>query len=218
MLKSAFAIFLMLTAGFSTDAFAAGCEPGPNQVTLYEHSNYGGKCSVLGVGDYRDSAATGLANDSVSSIKIGSNVQIHVANHSQKGNTSKLDQLQTGEKFSGMVEQTFTRSQSSLKGTRIGNDRISWVTVRYRTAAENVERGDCYPGDNSSSIAIYQHNLFKGNCRILPLGHYRNSKEMNFKNDSASSVEFVDLATLAIAFVSECKTSGFVLILKLPSS
>ncbi len=209
MLKSARAIFFMLTAGFGTGAHAAGCEPGPNEVTLYQHSNYRGVCSVLGVGEYPDSAAMRMENDSVSSIKVGANVKIIVINHSRtRGNTSIIDRLRTGKQYNGLVEQEFTRSQPSLKGTRIGNDTISWVIVSNKSEANDFEHGDCYPGDNSYSIALYQHPNFKGDCRVLGLGTYRNSGQMNFKNDTASSVEFGRNSKVYVQLYSDSDFKG----------
>jgi len=187
MFKLVFVLFLLFATGFGTHANAAGCEPSLNQVTLYQHSNYRGACSVLDIGYYKDSAAMRIANDSVSSIKVGSNVSVYVARHSFRGNTGmykKRFMVRTGE-----AEQIFTSSIRNLNGSRVGNDSISSASVFVKEPAQTFKPGDCYPGDNSTSIAIYQHPNFWGNCRVLDLGTYKNSTEMNFKNDSVSSVE-----------------------------
>ncbi len=209
MLKSTLTILITLAAGISAQAYAA-CNPGPNEVALFQHSNYRGICSVLPVGDYPDSRAMLMPNDSVSSIKIGKNVEIQVHNHSSRGNTSKFDKFISGggSKSSGFVYQNFSKSQASLSGTRIGNDRISAVYVFYPKAEYDFKRGDCYPGDNSISIAIYQHSGFGGNCRLLDLGTYRNSKEMRFKNDSASSVEIGKNSKVYVELYSDSNFRG----------
>jgi hypothetical protein len=54
-----------------------GQTPGDDEVYIYEHifsQDGGGKCVKLGVGDYKDAAATGLADNMMSSVKVGKNV------------------------------------------------------------------------------------------------------------------------------------------------
>ncbi len=54
-----------------------GAAPGDEEVYIYEHifsQDGGGKCVKLGVGEYKDAAATGLADNMMSSIKVGKNV------------------------------------------------------------------------------------------------------------------------------------------------
>ena len=54
-----------------------GAAPGDDEVYIYEHifsQDGGGKCVKLGVGEYKDAAATGLADNIMSSIKVGKNV------------------------------------------------------------------------------------------------------------------------------------------------
>ena len=51
--------------------------PGPTQVVLYQHANFRGACSVLGLGEYAHSDAFApVGNDSVSSLEVGSNVSV----------------------------------------------------------------------------------------------------------------------------------------------
>jgi hypothetical protein len=195
MFKYAAAMILMLVAASGTQAYAAGCEPNSNEVTLFQHTEYRGACSVLAIGEYPNPAAMRFANDSVSSIKVGANVEILAMNNVKSPKGRKfVDYFIKGPASTtfreGLRIERFRQSQRKLSGTRIGNDSISWVIVQRRETGQITARGDCYPGDNSQSIALYQHPDFKGNCRILTVGTYRNSKEMNFKNDSASSVEF----------------------------
>lgn len=194
MLRLTIATIFVLVLGLNTQAHAAGCEPGRNEVTLFQHGKYKGACSVLGIGDYPNAKAMRFKNDSVSSIKVGANAEIFVMSDAKTPRNKKfvdyLKKLTISGNFSrAFVAERFRQSQPSLKGTRIGNDSISWVTVRAIPAQESYRRGECYPGDNSNSIAIYRHPDFKGDCRILSLGTYSNSRQMNIKNDSASSIE-----------------------------
>ena len=75
--------------------------------------------------------------------------------------------------------QLFKKSVSALRRTPLGDNNISSATV---------ERKGCVPGVDE--VAIYQHSNFRGKCRILRKGSYKNSKAMKFKNDSISSIEF----------------------------
>lgn len=52
----------------------AACTPGENQAAFYQHANYKGKCVVLDVGRYENAAKMGIANDSISSAKLGAGV------------------------------------------------------------------------------------------------------------------------------------------------
>jgi hypothetical protein len=52
------------------------CRPNDNQVAVFEHVDYKGACSVLGVGNYNNSSQIGVANDTISSVLVGRNVAI----------------------------------------------------------------------------------------------------------------------------------------------
>lgn len=63
----------------ATTASTATCgeTPGDDEVYIYEHifsQDKGGKCVKLGVGEYKDAAAMGLADNIMSSIRVGKNV------------------------------------------------------------------------------------------------------------------------------------------------
>ncbi len=51
------------------------CAPASGQVAIYAHASYSGTCAVHGPGLYADAAAMGLPNDSLSSLKVGSNAR-----------------------------------------------------------------------------------------------------------------------------------------------
>lgn len=62
--------------------------PGDNEVIVFEHifsENGGGKCVVLKPGEYKNPAEIGLANDSMSSIKVGVNVRATVCTNDNFG-------------------------------------------------------------------------------------------------------------------------------------
>jgi hypothetical protein len=139
-----------------------GCNPSADQIAIYEHSNYGGACKILGVGDYGDPGAMGFANDSVTSIKVGGNVKAILYSDSGYAGTS----------------EEFTGDDSDLSNNAIGNDRVSSIKVQTR---------GCSP--NSEQIALYEHPNYTGACKVLGVGEYGDPGAMGFANDTASSIK-----------------------------
>ncbi len=101
-----------------SDPGTTTCNPTADQVALYEHTNYTGRCTTLGIGAYRDAGSMNLTNDSASSIRVGGNVRATVYEHSDYGGRS----------------ETFTGDDPSLIDNVIGNDVISSVRVERRTS------------------------------------------------------------------------------------
>jgi hypothetical protein len=185
MLRSVFAVIAVLAAGFTSSALAAGCNPNDKEVAFFQHGKYGGGCSVLGIGTYINSSQMRMKNDSISSFIVGKDVQVKVCNHAS-------NVIVGSGWFSDPHKcQTFKSSMKSLKDTRVGNDSISSAMIVLDQKGYNKwAPGPCYPGDNSESVTVYQHKMFGGDCRVLRIGTYENSKVMKFKNDSISSIEF----------------------------
>jgi hypothetical protein len=184
----------------TTGASAAGCNPGPKEVSFFKNSNYKGACSVLAIGEYPNSKAMRLGNDSISSIKVGSRVTVTVCKHSTSNLTSTDFFRKNPQKC-----QTFKKSINSFKNQRIGNDSISSAWIFKPIIGYNPTQGACKPAPNQAAVAVYQHPNYKGNCSILSLGDYRNSKEMKFKNDSISSIEF---GRNSKAYIKVCQHSN----------
>lgn len=178
-------IFLFISVSFVSSAANAACTPSADEVAVYQHANYRGICSVLPEGDYLNSAQLRMKNDSISSLRTGRNVQIKACKHAQTnvvtGGLGWFDDPQSCQTFVGDIE--------NLGGHRLGNDSISSASV-VRRPDENADlgrSGSCRPG--IGEVAVYQFKELKGNCRILPVGSYVNSSQVNFKNDSISSIQ-----------------------------
>jgi hypothetical protein len=71
---------LFTIAFFSGQALAQRCpDPGPNQITVFRDHDFQGNCKTLGVGEFPNSAYLfPVSNDSISSLKVGSNVRAHL--------------------------------------------------------------------------------------------------------------------------------------------
>ncbi len=186
----------------STNASTAICEPGPLEVAFFQHKSYKGKCSVLPIGMYGNSRALRMRNDSISSIKIGSRVNVTVCKHAANSVASASFFKKNPQRC-----QTFKGTDAAddrviepwnLEFKRIGNDSISSAWIFRPTTENKPTQGACKPAPNTAEVAVYQFANYKGNCRILSLGDYRNPNEMRFKNDSISSIEFGDFSKATI--------------------
>jgi hypothetical protein len=104
-----------------------GCNPGADQIALYVDANYSGTCVVKGIGNYPDPGSMGIANDAVSSVKIGSNVKLTLYVDSNYGGTP----------------ETFTGDDSNLSDNTIGNDRASSAKVESRSNPLPSDYGFC---------------------------------------------------------------------------
>jgi murein DD-endopeptidase MepM/ murein hydrolase activator NlpD len=120
--------------------------PSPNsdQVGIYSEDNYCGAYKILGIGDYSNPAALGVANDSISSIKVGGNV---------KATLCKDDN------YGGGCED-FTGDDPSLGNNSIGNDSASSAKVTSRSI------GNPLPSDYGFCAEEGQTCAFSGNGQI----------------------------------------------------
>ncbi|HTP00414.1 MAG TPA: glycoside hydrolase domain-containing protein [Anaerolineales bacterium] len=97
----------------------ADCQnPRPNsdQIGLYSEDNYCGAYSIIGVGDYGDPGALGIATDSVSSIKVGKNVEAVLCADAGYLGTC----------------QDFTGNSWSLANSIVGDNQVSSARVAKR--------------------------------------------------------------------------------------
>lgn len=153
------------TAGDGIMAFTSGLnttaarEPGPYQIALYEHINYGGASKVLNVGNYSNPAQMGFPNDTLSSIKVGSRVRATLFEH---------------DKFQGRNQQVLA-SMPSLVGSFIGNDAVSSIKVS--------------PEPGPTQVILFQDVNYEGAYKILEIGSYASTAQMGFSNDALSSIK-----------------------------
>jgi len=98
------------------------CSPNSNQISLYVDTNFSGQCVTKDLGDYSNPSAIGLPNDSISSIRVGSNVQAILCRD---------------DNFSGTCE-TFTNDDSNLGDNNIGDEQVSSARVQTRSTGYPV--------------------------------------------------------------------------------
>lgn len=124
-----------------------GCNnPSPNsdQIGLYADDNYCGAYKLLGVGEYPNPGALGVSNDSISSIKVGSNVKATLCRD---------------DNYNGGCED-FTSDDSHLGDNSIGNDSVSSAKVTWRSS------GNTLPSDYGYCAEEGQRCSFSGTAQI----------------------------------------------------
>ncbi len=138
--------------------------PSPNsdQIGLYSDENYCGTAKILGVGEYSSPGNMGFPNDSLSSIKVGSNVRA---------------QLCKDDNYAGGCED-FNGDDSRLGDNGIGDNSVSSVKV--------IRKNNCSP--NGDQVAFFTDANYGGNCVVRGIGNYPDPGSMGIPNDSLSSV------------------------------
>ncbi len=98
------------------------CNPNADQIALFTEPNYGGNCVTKGVGDYPNPSSLGIANDSVSSVKVGSNVKVTLCRDDNYASTC----------------EGFTGDDSDLSNNSIGDNQVSSAKVESRSSCPTV--------------------------------------------------------------------------------
>lgn len=144
-----------------------GCKPKPNQVALFEHENFLGQCVLRDVGNYRNSIEIGLADNSISSVKVGAKLRLV---------------LYRNDNFGG-VSAIYLTNDNALYYDTIGNDSISSMRVDLRANA----KGKCVPKPNQ--IALFEHEQYKGQCVIKEIGEYPDALAMGLPDNLITAVK-----------------------------
>ncbi len=143
---------------------AASCDPASDQIALFVDANYDGQCVVKDIGQYPNSSAIALPNDSISSIRVGDEVQATLCEHNDYG---------------GICE-VFSGDDPNLSDNTIGNDQVSSVSVEQNS-------NPCDPSDDQ--IALYADPSYGGSCVTLNVGDYANPGYLgDLGNDNAESI------------------------------
>lgn len=156
------------------------CTPGADQVGFFRDANFSGPCTLKTRGDFPLPDAFGLRGDSISSLRVGANVQAVLCR-----DTQLLGDC-----------QAFTADQGSLAGMRVGSDTASSVRVMGRSEV------DCPPGVGQA--AFFQHQGFLKPCSVRNMDDYFTAQSLGIAEDSASSVR-VAANTQAVV----CSDSSF---------
>jgi hypothetical protein len=123
----------------------AQCVPHDNQAAFAVDENFQGGCVILDIGEYPTATSTHLPNDSISSIRVGANVQVYACQN---------------ENFGGLCA-VIQGNHPTLTATPIGNDSITSVKVQAVGTPP-----PCNPGP--LQVALYMDANFGGTCPVRP--------------------------------------------------
>jgi len=141
------------------------CPPGINQVSFFTDAGFLGACVIKDIGVFASSGAIGLPNDSISSLKVGRNVQVIVC----KDNNFRGDCI------------LLTSDVSFLNNNRVGNDTVSSAKVQPLGTTE------CEPG--SSQASFFMHAGFLAPCVVKSIGNFANATAIGLDDQSISSIK-----------------------------
>jgi|GEM_PF-4025758 len=166
---------------------SASCVPAQGQAAFFSNRNYNGPCVVKNRGAFPSSMAIGLANDSISSIRVGNKTQTVIC---------------SGENYSEDCDLvTANVSDLAKQHGRVKNDSISSAKVQA------LGEQDCRP--STQQVAIFEDDGFLGPCAVLDIGDYRNSAQFRLRNDSISSILVGSNAQIEICtdddFATDCE-------------
>lgn len=158
-----------------------GAAPGDDEVYIYEHifsQDGGGKCVKLGVGEYKDAAATGLTDDTMSSIKVGKNVHAvicELANFS--GACMAFDADDDNFTNNATIKNDVVSSVKVVKAEICSANAtelmpIAWTNKTDKTLRINWVKGDCKEENNDREIKPGQ--VYNGSAGVGHVFHITN--------------------------------------------
>ncbi|MBN1136492.1 MAG: pre-peptidase C-terminal domain-containing protein [Anaerolineae bacterium] len=143
------------------------CIPTADQIALFEHADYGGRCVVKESGAYPDPTAIGLPNDTISSIRVGDNVQARLCRDANDGG----------------VCETLAGDDANLGDNGIGHDQVSSAHVEARST--------CTP--SADQVALYADAGYGGGCVVLNVGNTATPGGLGaLGDDNAGSIKVGD--------------------------
>ena len=148
------------------------CTPKSDEIALFTDDTYKGFCKILKKGYYVNEYGFGVPDNSVSSIKVGSNA---IARLCKNRNMEHC--------------KDFYHSGNSLSDSDIGNDNLSSIQVLSGAS-------HCEPAANE--VALFLHSQYGGYCTILKKGFYFDADDMNFGDNQLTSVKVGSNAALVL--------------------
>lgn len=142
-----------------------GCFPNSDQVALFTSYSYSDSCVLRNIGEYATPWDIGLPNDSISSVRVGSNVRVVLYEHNGYLGRSEV----------------FGADISNIRGSYVGDDMVSSLRVESRAGS-----AACTPG--AEQVALFTGPQYSGSCVVRNTGTYSTPGAIGLPNDSISSV------------------------------
>jgi hypothetical protein len=141
---------------------SADCTPGPDEVAVYTGASFTGQCRIKGFGTYGNSGAIGLPDNSIRSIKVGSQVQATLYKDPNLQGQHKL--------FQFAIQNLGT---DPILGNQVSSMKVDWRP--------------CFP--SASQVALYDGPNFTGRCVTKNVGQFADASAMGLPNNSVSSLK-----------------------------
>lgn len=187
-------VFLMMLFGLmivvtgSASAQQNCGDPKDDEVIIYEHifsQDGGGKCKVLKAGEYKNAAAKGLANNTMSSIKVGKNVYVEVCDLDDfKGACEIFDKNDDDFRNNPLIKNDIVSSIKVVKAKNEGakvcspqtNEKVNikWTNQTGKPIRINWINFDC--AEESSDRLIQPGGVFDGYSFVGHVFHVRDGK------------------------------------------
>jgi hypothetical protein len=169
--------------------------PGAEEVIIYADGSFTGDCRILSVGVYPTSGNFGLGNDTISSLKVGSNVQAQLFWDGPfavpNTPTGFLDYILP---ISWNAPDLWNY-HNFAQNYQDWNDKTSSIRVIRRS--ENCAN----PGPRQ--VVFFQHTNYQGDCVTKNVGVF-DVWDIGMQNDSISSLKVGSQVNLLI-----CTDAGF---------
>lgn len=142
--------------------------PAPDEVWVFQDASFGGVWNILTAGNYVNAAQFDLADNSISSIMVGSRVRAYLCTDQGLNGTC------------GMFDSHVPFHHPNLANNVTGDNSISSIRVEE-------EANKCTPGPNE--VTLFMHFDYKHPCQTLSVGDYPYPEHFNLPNDGVSSIQ-----------------------------
>jgi hypothetical protein len=141
-------------------------DPGPFEVYLYADANYGGSCTDVHYGLYPLPTQFGLPNDSISSVKVGSQMRARIF----------ADAVYAGA-FYSLTPQNYATMPAGW------DEQVSSMRIDFNSRSQTCN--DLGAGE----FAVFRDAGEASDCVVLQYGvNYPDDQHMGIANDSISSI------------------------------
>jgi hypothetical protein len=175
--------------GMPMDVCNSGTVPAADQVIAYADINYLGACRLLTLGTYPTPTSFGLPDNSISSVKVGTNAQVQLfwdANFAIPNTTFGF--LDGATRIGGNAPdlRMFQNPAGSFQGW-------SDVTSSIRV----IRKSDACGPPGAGQVVLFQHANYQGDCVTKSPGWF-DVWDIGLMNDSISSLKVGPSARVTI--------------------
>jgi hypothetical protein len=170
--------------------------PAPEEVIVYVDHMFLGDCRILSLGTYPTNAFFGLPNDSITSVKVGIDAQVHLFWDGPFLVPNTVDGFAVFVRRLGADSSNLTEFPNHLGSFKGWSDATSSIRV--------IRKSEACPPPGPKQAVFFQHENFRGDCVTKNVGAY-DIWDIGLQNDSMSSVRLGSQASVIL-----CHDASFV--------